>query len=64
MQLPYPHRLPFAGRNGIEESDYEDFYRMTGFLNRRVRSHTFDFLGDIYLARVIRQSLAGRRWAL
>lgn len=59
-----PHRLPFAGRNGIEEGDYEDFYRMTGFLNRRVRSHTFDFLGDTYLARVIRQSLAGRRWAL
>lgn len=59
-----PHRLPFADRNGIKESNYEDFYRMTGFLNRRVRSHTFDFLGDTYLAQVIRRSLIGRRWAV
>ena len=57
-----PHRLPFAGLNGIERSDYEDLYRMTAFLNRKVRAHTFDFLGDTYLARVIRESLAGRRW--
>lgn len=57
-----PHRLPFAGRNGIDKSDYADFYRMTAFLNMKVRAHTFDFLGDTYLAKVIRESLAGRRW--
>ena len=57
-----PHRLPFAGLNGIERNDYEDLYRMTAFLNRKVRAHTFDFLGDTYLAKVIRESLAGRRW--
>jgi len=57
-----PHRLPFAGRNGIERSDYKDLYRMTAFLNLKVRSHTFDFLGDTYLAKVVRQSLTGRRW--
>lgn len=57
-----PHRLPFAGWNGIEKADYEDLYRMTAFLNFKVRSHTFDFLGDTYLAQVIRESLAGRRW--
>lgn len=59
-----PHRLPFAGWNGIERGDYEDLYRMTGFLNRKVRGSTFDFLGDTYLAKVVRESLAGRRWAL
>ena len=59
-----PHRLPFAGTNGIDRSDYEDFYRMTAFLNRKVRGHTFDFLGDTYLAKVVRESLAGRRWAV
>lgn len=57
-----PHRLPFAGLNGIDKSDYEDFYRMTAFLNMKVRAHTFDFLGDTYLAKVIRESLARRRW--
>jgi len=57
-----PHRLPFAGLNGIERNDYEDLYRMTAFLNMKVRAHTFDFLGDTYLAKVIRESLAGRRW--
>lgn len=59
-----PHRLPFAGHNGIERGDYEDLYRMTAFLNRKVRGSTFDFLGDSYLAKVVRESLAGRRWAL
>jgi hypothetical protein len=57
-----PHRLPLAGLNGIDKSDYADFYRMTAFLNMKVRAHTFDFLGDTYLAKVIRESLAGRRW--
>ncbi len=57
-----PHRLPYAGLNGIVRSDYEDLYRMTAFLNMKVRAHTFDFLGDTYLAKVIRESLAGRRW--
>lgn len=59
-----PHHLPFSGWNGVEASDYEDIYRMTAFLNHRVRSHTFDFFGNTYLATVIRQSLAGQRWAL
>lgn len=57
-----PHRLPFAGWNGIDSRDYKDFYRMTAFLNYKVRSQTFDFVGDTYLAEVIRQSLEGRRW--
>jgi hypothetical protein len=57
-----PHRLPFAELNGISPEDYEDLYRMTAFLNRKVRAHTFDFLGDTYLAQVIRKSLAGRKW--
>ena len=57
-----PHRMPFAGLNGIERGDYKDLYRMTAFLNTKVRDHTFDFLGDTYLAQVIRESLAGRRW--
>ena len=57
-----PHRLPFAGLNGIDKSDYADLYRMTAFLNRKVRDHTFDFLGNTFLAQVIRESLAGRRW--
>jgi len=57
-----PHRLRFAEFNEIEKSDYEDLYRMTAFLNRKVRGHTFDFLGDTYLARIMRESLIGRRW--
>jgi len=57
-----PHRLPFADMNGIDRGDYEDLYRMTAFLNRKVRARTFDFLGDTYLAKVIRESLVGRRW--
>jgi hypothetical protein len=57
-----PHRFPFAGKNGIEKSDYEDFYRMTALLNMKVRAQTFDFLGNSYLANTIRESLIGQRW--
>jgi hypothetical protein len=59
-----PHRLSFAGLNGIDRNDYEDLYRMTAFLNSRVRGSTFDFLGNTFLAEVVRESLAGRRWAV
>lgn len=57
-----PHRFPFAGRNGIEKADYEDLYRLTALLNHKVRNQTFDFLGNTYLAKIIRESLLGRRW--
>ncbi len=59
-----PHRLPCAGWNGMAKSDYEDLYRLTAFLNLKVHSHTFDFLGDTYLAKTIRRAMAGRRWSL
>jgi hypothetical protein len=58
-----PHRLPYSRLNGISRKEYEDYYRLTAFLNSKVRGHTFDFLGDTYLARVLRESLEGRRWA-
>lgn len=57
-----PHRLPLAGFNKLEKSDYVDIYRMTAFLNLKVRSHTFDFLGNTYLSRVIQESLFTQRW--
>ncbi|MBN1891055.1 MAG: hypothetical protein JW850_23870 [Thermoflexales bacterium] len=57
-----PHRLPFAGHNRLAKDDYKELYRLTALLNRKVRGHTFDFLGDTFLNKVIRESLAGRRW--
>jgi hypothetical protein len=48
----------------MAKSDYEDLYRLTAFLNLKVHSHTFDFLGDTYLAKTIRRAMAGRRWSL
>lgn len=57
-----PHRMPLAGFNKLDKADYADIYRMTAFLNMKVRAHTFDFLGNTYLSRVIRESLLGQRW--
>jgi len=57
-----PHRLPFAVVNGVEKTDYVDLYRLTAFLNLKVRSRSFDFLGNGYLAGVIRKLLADRKW--
>jgi len=57
-----PHRFPFAGKNGIDKSEYEDFYRLTALLNMKVRAQTFDFLGNSFLAKTIRESLLGQRW--
>lgn len=59
-----PHRLPFAGRNGMTKEDYADLYRLTALLNSKVRSHTFDFLGTSYLAKTVRDSVFGKRWAI
>lgn len=57
-----PHRIPLASFNKLEKADYADIYRMTAFLNMKVRAHTFDFLGNTYLSQVIRESLINHRW--
>ena len=57
-----PHRFAFAEINHISKEDYLDLYRMTAFLNKKVRGQTFDFLGNTYLADVIKQSLIDKRW--
>lgn len=57
-----PHRMPLAALNKINSADYTDIYRMTAFLNMKLRGHTFDFLGVSYLSRVIRESLLGQKW--
>lgn len=57
-----PHRFAFAEKNNISRNDYIDLYRMTAFLNKKVRGQTFDFLGNTFLAKVIQESIEGKRW--
>ena len=57
-----PHRLPLSVINGISRNEYKDLYRLSALLNYKVRNRTFDFLGNSFLAREIRESIKLRRW--
>ena len=57
-----PHRLPLSVINGISRNEYKDLYRLSALLNYKVRGRTFDFLGNSFLAREIRDSIKLRRW--
>lgn len=57
-----PHQLPFAEHNGIGRDEYKELFRLSALLNLKVRSHSFDFLGDSFLVQQIRKSFRERRW--
>jgi hypothetical protein len=67
-QLPHqdwsPRLFPFAELNKISRADYHDLYRMTAFLNDKVRGTAFDFLNGTLGARLLRESLRREVWTI
>ena len=59
-----PHFFPFAGLNGIAHSEYHDLYRLSAFLNEKIRDGSFDFLKGTLGARMLRESLRREVWKL
>jgi hypothetical protein len=59
-----PHFFPFAELNGITRHEYHELYRMSAFLNEKVRGRSFDFLKGTLGAKMLRESLAREVWKL
>ncbi len=59
-----PHFFPFAGLNGITHGEYHDLYRLSAFLNEKIRDGSFDFLKGTLGAQMLRESLRREVWKL
>lgn len=54
--------FPFAEHNGVGFRDYQDLLGLAAILNAKYRSHTFDFLGDSLISRLVQASLVSESW--
>ncbi len=54
--------FPFAEHNGMSYRAYQDMLGLAAVLNAKYRDHTFDFLGDGLIARLVRSSLVSESW--
>jgi len=54
--------FPFAEYNGVGFRDYQELLGLAAILNAKYRSHTFDFLGDSLISRLVRASLVSESW--
>lgn len=58
-----PQWFPYV-RNGsaLDLDDYENLMRWQGIVNKRVKSFTFDFLGDSTIPKLVRETLVEESW--
>ncbi len=54
--------FPFAEHNGMSYRNYQDLLGLAAVLNAKYRSHTFDFLGDGLIPRLVRSSIVSKSW--
>lgn len=54
--------FPFAEYNSVSFKDYQELLGLAAILNAKYRSHTFDFLGDGLISRLVRSSLVSESW--
>jgi hypothetical protein len=59
-----PHFFPFAELNRITHGEYHDLYRLSAFLNEKIRDGSFDFLKGTLGAQMLRESLRKEVWKL
>jgi hypothetical protein len=59
-----PHLFPFAEINGIRRQEYHDLYRMSAFLNEKVRNRAFDFFNGTLGSKFLRESLRKEAWKI
>ena len=62
MELQNGKLFPFAEYNGVEYRDYMDVVGLAAVLNAKHRSHSFDFLGDSLVSRLVQSSLVNESW--
>jgi hypothetical protein len=54
--------FPLRGRNNRRYRDYIDLLGLAAILNAKYREHTFDFLGESLIPRLLRESFGRRGW--
>lgn len=54
--------FPFAECNDASFRKYQDILGLAAVLNAKYRSHTFDFLGEGLISRLVRSSLVSESW--
>jgi hypothetical protein len=59
-----PHLFPFSEINGIDREEYNELYRMTAFINKRVRGTGFDLLPGTVGYEFFRNSIEREVWNL
>ncbi len=58
-----PQWFPYVGRGSrLALDDYDNLMRWQGIVNKRVKSLTFDFLGDGAVPRLVRETLIEESW--
>ncbi len=62
LELQNGKLFPFAESNGASYRVYQDFLGLAALLNAKYRSHTFDFMGDGLISRLVRASLISGSW--
>lgn len=61
--LSSPQWFPYVGHGSrLEPVDYENLVRWQGIVNKRVKSFTFDFLGEGTVPRLVRETLIEESW--
>jgi hypothetical protein len=54
--------FPMRARNGYRYDDYLEFLGLAAILNAKYHSRTFDFLGEGFMSRLFRDSVARQGW--
>jgi hypothetical protein len=54
--------FPFAEENHMSFRGYQDILGLAAMFNAKYRDHTFDFLGDGLISRLVRESLVTESW--
>ncbi len=62
LELQNGKLFPFAEGNQLGFRGYQDILGLAAMLNAKYRAHTFDFLGDGLISRLVRESLVTERW--
>jgi hypothetical protein len=62
LELQNGKLFPFAEDNSLPYRGYQDILGLAAVLNAKYRSHTFDFLGDGLIPRLVRSSLNSQSW--
>lgn len=61
LQFLSPHAYPFAEENNMRVEDYQNYLRLSGFLNNKVRGKSFDFFDNSIISNAVKEAFSKER---